>query len=281
LCGTGGKAGDDVTIYGRQQQTLMDYGGFLKKFKPKKTTDDCITPDAVYDAILGWVIAEYELDGREIVRPFWPGGDYEMFDYPEECVVIDNPPFSILTPITRFYVSHGIDFFLFAPHLSAFSSAECTNHIQCGCQITYDNGAVVPTSFKTSLGCWKIDNAPSLYEAVEAAKAKEKATAKKPLHIYAWPDELLRTSELDPLTSAGIRFTVAPDECVRVSNLDAVRDIGKSIFGGAYLISTAKAEAKAEAKIEAKAEARAKVKIEAVKIELSPAERLIVEGLVM
>ena len=28
-----------------------DYKGFVNKFKPKKTTDDCYTPAIVYDAI--------------------------------------------------------------------------------------------------------------------------------------------------------------------------------------------------------------------------------------
>lgn len=29
---------------GIRQQTIDDYGGFVEKFKPKKTTDDCYTP---------------------------------------------------------------------------------------------------------------------------------------------------------------------------------------------------------------------------------------------
>lgn len=41
-----------MTVYGRGQKTLLDYAGFVEKFKPKKTTDDCITPDAVYEAVL-------------------------------------------------------------------------------------------------------------------------------------------------------------------------------------------------------------------------------------
>ena len=33
---------------------MNDYDGFVEKFKPKKTTDDCYTPPAVYDAVVGW-----------------------------------------------------------------------------------------------------------------------------------------------------------------------------------------------------------------------------------
>ncbi|MFR0556541.1 hypothetical protein [Pseudoscardovia radai] len=54
-------------------------------------------------------------DDVPIVRPFWPGTDYERAQYPDGCVVVDNPPFSILAKIIRFYQAHGIRFFLFAP----------------------------------------------------------------------------------------------------------------------------------------------------------------------
>jgi len=71
----------------------QEYLEFLGKFELKKTTDDCFTPPAVYDAVRDWAVAEYGLEGREIVRPFYPGGDYQNHDYPPGCVVIDNPPF--------------------------------------------------------------------------------------------------------------------------------------------------------------------------------------------
>lgn len=50
------------------------------------------------------------MGGRPIVRPFYPGGDYINFDYPADCVVIDNPPFSILAQIVAFYAKRGIDY---------------------------------------------------------------------------------------------------------------------------------------------------------------------------
>ena len=58
------------------QQKLTDYDGFVEKFKPKKTTDDCYTPQPVYDAVLEWVRDEYHVDeSTPILRPFKPGGD--------------------------------------------------------------------------------------------------------------------------------------------------------------------------------------------------------------
>ncbi len=86
------------------------YEEFVEKFKPKRTTDDCFTPPAVYDAVLQWVRQNADIEGREIVRPFWPGGDYQNFDYPEGCVVVDNPPFSILSQICTYYAERGIRF---------------------------------------------------------------------------------------------------------------------------------------------------------------------------
>lgn len=44
-----------------------DYQEFTEKFKPKLTTDDCITPDAVYDAVLGWVCKEYGVTPEQVV----------------------------------------------------------------------------------------------------------------------------------------------------------------------------------------------------------------------
>ena len=41
------------TNRGKSQKGLFnDYEGFVEKFKPKKTTDDCYTPPAVYDYVL-------------------------------------------------------------------------------------------------------------------------------------------------------------------------------------------------------------------------------------
>lgn len=95
-----------------------EYDAFVEKFKRKKTTDDCFTPPLVYDAVRDWACAEYGIDPARIVRPFWPDTDYRRFDYPAGCVVLDNPPFSILTPICEFYLARNIPFFLFAPALT-------------------------------------------------------------------------------------------------------------------------------------------------------------------
>lgn len=51
-----------------------NYEGFVDKFKPKKTTDDCYTPPAVYQ-VLDYVKETYNLpDDTLVLRPFYPGG---------------------------------------------------------------------------------------------------------------------------------------------------------------------------------------------------------------
>ncbi len=96
-----------------EQEETAEYKDFVDKFKPKKTTDDCYTPPLVYEAVKNWACKEYDIDPDKIVRPFYPGGDYESYEYPAGCVVLDNPPFSILANIISFYLERGIAFFLF------------------------------------------------------------------------------------------------------------------------------------------------------------------------
>lgn len=146
-----------------------EYKAFTEKFKAKKTTDDCYTPANVYEAVADWVAAEYGIERGAFVRPFFPGGDYERFHYPEDCTVVDNPPFSILSKIIAFYARQGIRFFLFAPALTLFSSSSSSaTCLPVGVQITYENGAKVPTSFVTNLEPpnLRIRTAPSLYQVV-------------------------------------------------------------------------------------------------------------------
>ena len=90
-----------------RQAAHADYEGFVEKFKSKLTTDDCFTPPAVYESVSEWLRRNAPVGGRPIVRPFWPGGDYERFDCPPDCVVVDNPPFSIISGIARFLPKAG------------------------------------------------------------------------------------------------------------------------------------------------------------------------------
>ena len=66
----------------KNKNLFSDYDGFLHKFEANKTTDDCYTPDDVYRIVLDYVNKNHSLLNKKIIRPFYPGGDYENIDYP-------------------------------------------------------------------------------------------------------------------------------------------------------------------------------------------------------
>ena len=223
-----------------------EYQEFVSKFEPKKTTDDCYTPPLVYDAVLDWCCRKYGIDRQRVVRPFYPGGDYVSFKYPQNCVVVDNPPFSIISEICKFYVENNIKFFLFAPALTLFGIRNGCK-ISVGVTVTYENGAKVATSFVTNMSAFEIMSAPDLYQDVKNADAETLKKDKKALPKYSYPDELVTATALAYLSKYGQEFALAKEQCVRVAELDSQKKVGKAIFGGGYLISEKAAAEKAAA----------------------------------
>lgn len=263
------------------------YEEFVDKFKPKLTTDDCITPPLAYEAVLGWVCKEYGIDPARVVRPFWPGADYTAQDYPEGCVVVDNPPFSILTKICGYYLDRGIRFFLFAPSLTALSGSKVCmrmNHIICDADITYENGANVRTAFVTNLGDGQtvLQTAPDLGYAVNGAVRKIREETVRTMPKYSYPPHVVTAAMLQRYSKHGVDFGVKRHECIQIPSLDAQKGRGKSIFGGGLLLSTAAASrhVAAERAAERAAEERAaEERAAAVEWELSAREMEIVDRL--
>lgn len=215
------------------------YEEFVGKFKPEKTTDDCYTPKLVYDAIADWVASEYGVDREKFVRPFYPGGDYEKFDY-NGGIVVDNPPFSISSKIKEFYNKNGIRFFLFAPHLTLFSRADSkTNYIICNTTITYHNGAKINTDFVTNMGDKFIRTAPELKAKIEEAVKKSVKKNKNKMAKYSYPNNVTSSALLGKITN--VEFSMQRNECQFVRILDHQKEHKKSIFGYGYLISDKKA----------------------------------------
>lgn len=249
-------------------EKLNDYDAFVEKFKPKRTTDDCYTPPAVYEAVKGWAIKKFNIaPDRPIVRPFYPGGDYEHYNYPPGCVVIDNPPFSILAKIKRFYLERGIQFFLFAPSLTLLSTIiDGITHILTGRDITYDNGAKVHTAFVTNLPSpYVLMTAPDLSQLIKEA---DNQRPKAELPVLDFPPNVLTSARLNKIASV-VSFNV-PRASARF-----VRTIGKerkALYGGGLLVSSAKAAQAAQAAQAAKA-------AKAAKYELTPEEQAIVDEL--
>ena len=216
-----------------------EYNEFLDKFEPKKTTDDCYTPELVYEAVANWVAKEYGVKRKDFVRPFYPGGDYRAEKYKPGAVVVDNPPFSILAEIVKFYADKGIRFFLFAPTLTLFSSSSSFACSICvGAQVTYENGADVNTSFLTNLedNC-RLRSAPTLYRAVKKANDANLKKMRKELPKYAYPDYVITSTRCAQFSRYGIDFRVSVDESQFIRMLDAQWEKEKTVFGSAYLIS--------------------------------------------
>ena len=216
------------------------YDEFVDKFRPKKTTDDCYTPPAVYDAIAGWVADEYGLDRATFVRPFYPGGDYRRERYDAGAVVVDNPPFSILTEIVRFYCAEGVPFFLFAPTLTLFSGfGEDVCYIASDCDITYENGAVVNTSFITNLdGRYHLRTAPDLTAIVKDADREVRAEQAKPVNLkYRYPPYVVTAAMAANWATVGVDFRVEKGQAVQIRRLDAQVEYDKAIYGSGLLLS--------------------------------------------
>ena len=252
----------------KKTDKLNDYDGFVEKFKPKRTTDDCYTPPAVYEAVKGWAIKKFNIaPDRPIVRPFYPGGDFEHYDYPQGCVVIDNPPFSILAKIKRFYLERGIHFFLFAPSLTLFSNRiEEITHILTGITITYENGAKVNTAFVTNLPSPNVlMTAPDLAQLIKEADAQR---PKAELPVLDFPANVITAARLNKIASR-VSFEVPRTEARFVRTIGTAR---KALYGGGLLISSAKAAKAAKYTKAAKA-------AKAAKYELTPEEQAIVADL--
>ena len=257
---------DDVdmsNLSARVGEQDEDYNVFVDKFKTEATTDDCFTPPEVYEVVKEWVLEKYGIDkDREIIRPFYPGGDYQNYEYPPNCIVIDNPPFSIMSEITNWYCQNKIDFFLFANHMTLFSSLkEGCNAIVVGANVTYENGAKIATSFLTNLGDSQISVSASLYDRITLAQPSEPSELK----AYDYPDNVISGPRISMLAKNGIDFDIK--KCIPISKLDD----GTGLYGKGALISDYDAEKLRAEKLRAE-----KSKI---KVTLSERERELINSL--
>lgn len=132
------------------QTKTTNYNDFVAKFETKLTTDDCYTPEAVYNKVAAFVASTYDADPASFTRPFWPGADYKSHDYNNK-VVVDNPPFSCLSSILEYYNDNNIKYFLFAPALTCFNYLNKCDIVLIKQNLIYENGAIVRTAFVTNL----------------------------------------------------------------------------------------------------------------------------------
>lgn len=216
--------GNSTEKVAAMRKKSADYAEFVEKFKAEKTTDDCFTPPEAYNAVADYVEKTFGASRDHFVRPFYPGGNYQAVDYRPEDIVVDNPPFSIITQIVKWYNAHGVRYFLFAPHLTLFSPGRFCTSVVCGQQITYANGAKVPTSFVSNMypDGVKIVTCPSLYKVLNLL-------GKKQIKKYSMPANIINVTKLVRQNRLGNYVEIREDESQFVS--------GQQFFGGAFAVS--------------------------------------------
>ena len=234
-----------------RQEGNDEYNAFLDKFEKPKTTDDCYTPDNIYDVVANYVTETYGIDRAKMIRPFYPGGDYQKENYGDGGVVVDNPPFSIMAEIIDFYVDKDIKFFIFAPGLATLNYVNRKN-VTAVCTyagVTYENGASVQTSFITNLEDEDVAamTAPELSKLLEETNKENEKALKKSLPKYEYPLEVITAAKMGYLSKYGQSLKFKRSESVFIRALDAQKEKGNTIFGGALLLAEKAAAEKAAA----------------------------------
>lgn len=225
--------------YEGKQEGNEEYNEFLEKFEIKKTTDDCFTPDEIYDVVASYVENKYKLNRKNFVRPFYPNGDYQSEKYKETDVVVDNPPFSILAEIQRFYTEKGIKYFLFCPALVGMSKTqvECATIIVTTARVTYENGAEVSTNFTTNLEDKYIARTDgALRKEIEETDSRIRNERRVELPKYEYPVDVLTLAMMGTYAKYDVEMGIEKNQAIRITKLDAQEKDGNAIFGGGLLL---------------------------------------------
>lgn len=215
-----------------------NYDEFVDKFKVKKTTDDCYTPDSAFNAILDWAVKRWGIDRNKIARPFYPGGDYEHYRYDADCIVFDNPPFSIISKIVRFYEARKIRYFLFCPTTTSLGLTTIGNSslIVTNTNIEYTNGAKINTSFVTNLEKNRIIVDSCLKNIIDNLFRKGKVTK------YMYPHNAVGISKLLTISRNNQDISIDKTKCLYVKELINKNGSTIRLFGGGYLVCNAVAD---------------------------------------
>lgn len=205
------------------------------------TTDECYTPPAVYDAVLDYAVDRYNLQGKHIVRPFIPGGDYQKYVYVKNDVVVDNPPFSMTTKIVNWYIDHNIPFFLFVNGLYGVSLSRGL----CGKAtviVTNANGSFynkgsekrIKLAFVTNLEPKNI----ILRGDATLTNRLNGLVKKKSLNKFKYPANMLRNSDVLKAIHHGVELKLTTNNCFFEDNLDYNKEHKlMDVHGGCYLVN--------------------------------------------
>lgn len=161
---------------------------------------------------------------------------------PPDSVVVDNPPFSILSKIIDFYCGREIKFFLFGPELVLLSSGskqDKISYLATGESITYENGAKVATGFITNLEKTPIiGSCGALGRKLREINRLNEGKSKRVLTKHQYPDSVLTVAKLKRLATRGIDLNIDLSKCHFIRRLDCQVKHKKAIYGAGYLMSS-------------------------------------------
>lgn len=255
------------------------YEEFVAKFKKNapKTTDDCYTPQPVYEVVKEYALKLAGLTEETCtpVRPFYPGGDYRNYDYPADAYVIDNPPFSILSEIRRFYIEKGIKYFLFAPSLMCIRRNIDDTIICAHSDVIFSNGAIVKISFATNAANreFRLITAPAFRKRLEEIFENDRkiyGNETKKLKKYIAPKNTFSSRDIALISRT--EFMIRRTESRTVSNIGRIKQ-----YGDAYLLSD-RAAAELE-KARAAAELEKSRAATAIQLNFTPEQEEIIKQL--
>lgn len=204
------------------------------------TLDECYTSPEVYDTVLKYAVERYNLQGKHIVRPFIPGGDYQRYVYDKNDVVIDNPPFSMTTKITKWYINHNIPFFLFingqyGVSLSRGLRGKATV-IATNANASFyhnPNNKLIKLGFVTNL---EPKNIIIRGDAALTNKLNG-LVKKKALNKYKYPENMIRNSDVLTAINRGVELKLTTNNCIFEDRMDYHKEHKLSgVFGGCYLV---------------------------------------------
>ena len=204
------------------------------------TLDESNTSPEVYDTVLKYAVERYHLQGKHVVRPFVPSGNYQHYVYDKNDVVIDNPPFSMTTKITKWYINHDIPFFLFingqyAVSLSRGLHGKATV-IATNANVSFyheSNNKVIKMGFVTNLEPKDI----VLRGDVALTNKLNSLVKKKSLNKFKYPKNIIRNSDVLTAIHRGVELQLTTNNCLFEDRLDYHKEHKlKGAVGGCYLV---------------------------------------------
>ena len=204
------------------------------------TADECYTSPEVYDTVLEYAVERYHLQDKHIVRPFVPSGNYQQYVYDKNDVIIDNPPFSMTTTTTKWYINHDIPFFLFINGLYGVSISRGLHGkatvIVTNANVSFyhkPNNKVVRLGFVTNL---EPKNIVIRGDVTLTSKLND-LVKKKALNKIKYPENVIKNSDILAAIHRGVELELTTDNCLFEDNLDYNKKHKlNAVHGGCYIV---------------------------------------------